>query len=95
MPEQPFLSKRQRGIINTYYANADAGISQRLTELVSDLYLAEPVKAGKLWATAAELLAKSSADPARASKIVQARDLEALARIAPTLSAVAKPKPPR
>lgn len=97
MAEQPFLSKRQRGIVNTYYANADAAASQRLSELVSDLYLAigDEKKSAKLWATAADLLAKSSAEAAKARRIVEARDLESLARLAPTLKAADKPRPAR
>lgn len=95
MAQQPFLSKRQRGIINTYYANVDAGLSQRLTELVSDLYLAigDEAKSGKLWKTAGELLGKSSADPAKVRKILDLRDVEALARLAPSIKAAEKPKP--
>ncbi len=97
MAEQPFLSKRQRGIVNTYYANADAGLSQRLSELVSDLYMAlgDETKAGKLWKTAGDLLGKSSADPGKVRKVVETRDLEALARMAPTLKAAEKPQPPK
>ena len=94
MAEQPFLSKRQRSIVKGYYANADAGLSQRLTELISDLALAEtPKKADGLWAKAGEILAKSTVDPARARRIVEARDLEALARLAPTVKAAQKPGP--
>lgn len=95
MAEQPFLSKRQRGIVSTYYANADTGLSQRLSELVSDLYLAigEDAKSNKLWKTVAELLGKSSADPAKVRKLLDTRDLEALARLAPTIKAAEKPRP--
>ena len=97
MPEQPFLSRRQRGIVNTYYANADTAVSQKLAEAVSDIALAagDEKKLAKLWGAVEQSLAGSTADPAKAAKIVQTRDLEALARLAPTLKAAPKARPAR
>jgi hypothetical protein len=95
MAEQPFLSKRQRGIVNTYYANADGAVSQKVAEAVSDIALAagDEKKVAKLWTSVEQVLAGSSADPARAAKIIQTRDLEALARLAPSLKAAPRSRP--
>ena len=97
MAEQPFLSRRQRGIVNTYYANADTALSQRATELVSDLALAagDEGKVSRLWVQASEILARSSVDGARCKRIVESRDLEALARLAPTLKGAGRGTGPR
>lgn len=97
MAQQPHLSKRQRSIVKGYYANMEAAIAQRITEAVSDLYLAigdEP-RTARLWNAVEQSLAKSDADPAKARRIVQQRDLESLARLAPTLRAAPKQAPER
>jgi len=45
-------SKHQQGIIKRYYENIDQITLQKLSELVTDLYLAEGKKRDKLWQTA-------------------------------------------
>ena len=64
---------------------------QKLAETVSDLYVCEsPSTAEKLWASAAKVLAKTPADPARAAEIVRNRDVVALATLVGEITA-AKP----
>ena len=97
MAEQPFLSKRQKGIVKGYYANRETALTQRLAELVSDIALAagDEKRLAKLWGGAAEMLAASTFDPARAERIVRSRDLETLAKVAPTIKAKEKPRAER
>lgn len=97
MAEQPFLSKRQKGIVKGYYANRETALTQRLAELVSDIALAagDEKKLVRLWSGAAEILAASTFDPARGERIVQSRDLETLAKVAPTIRAREKPRTER
>ena len=47
------FSKHQQGIIKRYYASMDKIQVQKLSELVTDLFLAEGKKREKLWKTAA------------------------------------------
>ena len=52
------FSPYQKKIIKRYYNNYDAIASQRLAELVGELYLTEGKKLDKLWTRVAELLTK-------------------------------------
>ena len=70
----------QQRIIRSYYQNLDAIRAQRLQELVTELWLAtSEKKRDRLWARAADLLAKGDAAPAEVASILQKRDVEALA----------------
>lgn len=72
----------QKKIVDRYYRNLDSITQQKLTEALSELALApgEP-KATRLWRTVATALAKTNADPARAARIVESRDVTSLARL--------------
>jgi hypothetical protein len=75
------LTGQQKSIVNRYYANTDARVSTALQELVSDLALAEPAKAGKLWIKAGDLLVKCGVGPADLARSVDKRDVRALAEV--------------
>ena len=73
-------SKYQQGVIKRYYEHADTRVLTKLAELVSDLYLADtPKKAEKLWASAEKHLTQAKLKPDRVRRIVDARDVKALA----------------
>lgn len=86
MAKGQHLSSYQRGIVKRYYEHIDTIALQKLGEVVSDLYLATPAKAGKLWDSARAALQKTGADPKDFEKIVAARDLQGLARLVNELS---------
>lgn len=93
MAKHQYLTKTQQGIVNRYYANQDSRIVAKLQELVSDLYLTTEEKAkARKWETIVRELAKSNADPARVARIVNAKDVKALAELiaSPKFSAAEK-----
>jgi hypothetical protein len=61
----------QRKIIKRYYANQDALSFQRLTELVSDLYLSQGKQRQRLWKTVASNLEKLGLPQARIEHLVK------------------------
>lgn len=76
----------QKGVIKRYYENKDDLSTQKLGEVVSDLYLATNAKNVKrLWASAEAALLNLGVKKDRVEKIVKARDLEALAKLATEL----------
>lgn len=81
MAKGQFLSSHQKSIVNRYYQHADARVSASLQELVSDLALAEPAKAEKLWKKATETLAKLGVEPAKVQRTAGARDIKAFATL--------------
>jgi hypothetical protein len=80
MPLEDF-SPHQQKIIKRYYANQDQIASQRLAELVADLYLAEGKKKDRLWATAATAMQKAGVPQARVDHIMTQKDPAMLARL--------------
>jgi hypothetical protein len=76
------LSRHQEGIVRRYYQNQDTIQAGRLSELVSELWLAEDEKTQtRLWAKAQVALMKLGVDATRVAKVVNARDMEALAKL--------------
>ena len=77
-------SKYQKKVIGDFYKNRDAIETQRLQEIVTEAYLATtPAKQKKLWERAAAILERTpDLDAAEVARIVETRDLEALAKIA-------------
>lgn len=75
-------SRHQQKIISRYYDNHDTIILTRLGEIQTEIALAagNDKKLGTLWKRAATALAKTSIKPEIASRIVEERDLESLAR---------------
>lgn len=77
------LTRHQRGIVNRYYEHRDTIMAQKVSEIVSDLYLADSEKKSKtLWERARKALANTHMKPETIAAIVDGRDLEALARAA-------------
>ncbi|MEM9752098.1 MAG: hypothetical protein AAF916_01805 [Planctomycetota bacterium] len=72
----------QKRIVDRYYANHDTIQSNKLAELVSELWLADdPKSATKLWGRAQVALMRLGVDATRVASVVDARDIEALARL--------------
>jgi hypothetical protein len=64
----------QRKIIDRYYKNFDSIKHQRLSELATDLYLAEGKKLERLWAQVESSLRKLELSEPRISELMQRRD---------------------
>jgi len=71
----------QDGIIKRYYNHRDQILLMRLSELVSELYLEEDErKSGRLWKRIEGALDSLQVPAEMSTRIVDARDLELLAR---------------
>ncbi len=75
------FTKHQQGIIKRYYDNADQIQTQRLAELVTDIYLAEGKKLEKLWAAAGESMKKLEVPPTQIDNLLAKRDPTLLAAL--------------
>jgi hypothetical protein len=64
----------QQKIIKRYYNNLDTLASQRLAELVGELYLAEGKKKEKTWQAAAVAMEKLEVPRARIDHLIKQRD---------------------
>jgi hypothetical protein len=64
----------QRKIIDRYYKNFDAIKFQRLSELATDLYLAEGKKLDRLWGQVESSLRKLEVAESRISELIRRRD---------------------
>jgi hypothetical protein len=67
-------SPYQQKIIKRYYRNYSAIQAQRLSELVTELYLAEGKKSDRLWKQVGESLTKLEFPAARIEHLLQKRD---------------------
>lgn len=74
----------QRKVIRNYYRNRDDIETQRLLELVTEIALAgTEKKKARLWERAAAILERTpDLEAADAARIVESRDVEALAKVA-------------
>ena len=76
------LSNTQRKIVNRYYDNKDTIMATKLAELVTELYLStDDKKTTRLWERALKALANTNVKPERIDAIVDARDVEKLAKL--------------
>ena len=82
------FSKHQQGIIKRYYANVDTIQVQKLSELVTELYLASEKKREKLWKTAAAAMERIGIPKERIAHLVTSNKPELLAALMKELSAV-------
>ena len=80
-------TRHQQGIIKRYYQNADALQTQRLSELVGELYLSEGKKRVKVWGQVKTLLEKLEVPAARIDRIVASDKPELVAAIVKELTA--------
>jgi hypothetical protein len=71
----------QRKIIERYYKNLDGITLQRLSELATDLYLAEGKKRDRLWSRVDEYLRKLEVPDARIAVLLEKRDPALLVEI--------------
>jgi len=74
-------SRHQQGIIKRYYRNLDKIQAQRLSELVTDLYLTEGKKRDKLWELAAAAMRKLEVPQQRIDHLVHKKDPALLAAL--------------
>ncbi|MCY3021194.1 MAG: hypothetical protein NTW87_19445 [Planctomycetota bacterium] len=82
MAKGQFHTPYQKGIIKRYYENKDDLCSQKLGEIVSDLYLeTKPARVKQLWESAETALLNMGANKVRVAKIVAEKNLPALAKL--------------
>lgn len=74
-------SAYQQGVIRRYYENKDQIEEQRLSELVTNLYLATGRKQDRLWQTAEELMTRMKLPASRIEHVVRSRDAAVLAKV--------------
>lgn len=75
-------SRYQQGIVKRYYDNNETIQSNKLGEIVSELWLAEDAKAQtKLWGKAQVALMRMGVDATKVGQVVAKRDMEALAKL--------------
>jgi hypothetical protein len=77
----------QKKIIDRYYKNFDAIKSQRLADLVGELYLTEGKKRERLWTQAAETLRALEFPESRVEHLLAKRDPALLADVLKELDA--------
>jgi hypothetical protein len=70
----PDYTPYQRKIIERYYKNLDAIKLQRLSELATELYLADGKKRERLWKQVAETLRRIEFPEPRIEHLIAARD---------------------
>jgi hypothetical protein len=80
-------TRHQQGIIKRYYEHFDKIQLQKLSELVTDLYLAEGTKKDKLWQSAATAMQKLKVPQSRIDHILGKKDLNLLAALVKEISA--------
>jgi len=79
-------TRHQQGIIKRYYRNLDKIQVQRLSELVTELYLAGGKKKDKLWQSAAAALQKLEIPQQRIDHLLAKKDPAMLAKLVTELS---------
>ena len=72
-------SRHQQGIIKRYYRNLDSIQSQRLAELVTELYLSEGKALDRRWKQVTDLLTKMEVPATRIEHLLSRRDPALLA----------------
>jgi hypothetical protein len=70
----PDYTPYQQKIIKRYYKNFDVIKAQRLSELTTELYLAEGKKRDRLWKQVEEILTKLEFPAARLEHLMAQRD---------------------
>ena len=74
-------SRHQQKIIQRYYDNREQIDQQRLSELGTELYLAEGKKLEKLWISAEETLRRIKVPESRITHIMTKRDPSLVAEV--------------
>jgi hypothetical protein len=74
-------SEYQKGVISRYYDNLDTIMLQKLSDLVTELYLADTqAKQARLWQRAHKAMVKLKIPPVIIDHIMEKEDVEILAR---------------
>lgn len=84
------FSKHQQGIIKRYYEHQPAIQLQKLSELVTELYLAEGKKRDRLWKTVESTLGKLKVPAKRIVHVMEQKDPTLLAKLVQELLAAGK-----
>jgi len=80
MPGKDY-SEHQKSVISGYYANLDTIMLAKLSELVSELYLAQtPTRKSQLWIRAEKAMLKLKIAPAIIRHIIERKDPQILAK---------------
>lgn len=74
-------SPYQKNIINRYYDNFDTIKLQRLSELTTEIYLAEGAKRAKMWKQIGEILTALEVPATRIEHVLAKADVTILARL--------------
>lgn len=75
------LSKYQKNVISNYYSNLDTIMLNKLSELVTELYLADSdTKRKRLWSRVHKAMLNLKIPPAIIGHIMQKKDVEILAK---------------
>ncbi len=80
MADRDFSAYQQK-VIKRYYDNKDQIDEQRLSELVTNLYLAPSKKQAKMWESAEELMTRMKIPAARIAHVMQVKDAAVLAKV--------------
>jgi hypothetical protein len=75
------FTPHQQKIIQRYYENRDTIQSQRLAELVTELFLATPAKRAGIWKRAATTMQKLGVPAARIEHVIKSDDPKILAEV--------------
>ena len=80
-------SPHQQKIIRRYYDNLDTISSQRLAELVGELYLTEGKKKAKVWQQAGEAMKKLGVPASRVEHLLKQQNPALIAELVKELDA--------
>ncbi len=81
------LNSYQQKVVKRYYDNIDTAMTQKLGEMVSDLYLADTeAKSKRLWERVSKAMANLKVEPDLIGPIMQKKDIEKLALLIGELS---------
>jgi hypothetical protein len=74
-------SEYQKKVIKRYYDNRDDSDFSRLSEITSDLYLAEGKKRDRLWKQAGEIMTRLNVPPTRVAHTLKTANPAILAEV--------------
>ncbi len=74
-------SRYQQGVIKRYYENREQIDEQRLSELVTNLFLASGKKQEKMWEQARELMERMKIPKSRIEHVISSGDPTVLAEV--------------
>lgn len=84
-------TKHQQGIIKRYYENRESIDGEKLSELVTNLYLSEGKKKEKMWKTAEDIMTRLKVPPERVRHVIASADPAILAEVVKDLQSGALP----